>query len=895
MKHSTVAFNQIRKDHLAHAIPRLVAECNWNRYGSPTADNTPSEYLASDNPDLYPIESITDANRPARGNMKARIGEMVIASSYNPLPPDVRFHLASADDPYKYWTSPVQSGTSPIVSGGITSYDFPAGVGMPTDVNPHVIYSDHVKANKIVVGLENSLHSPVHYDIYVMVGSAWTPVADETTSTIDDNGRIILYWNGADWSGTEQTNELTKIKGVQLRVQSMDSPSVHFNLIELAALLEWDVSDYLIEFSDQFDLGDSNILAPIGRISSNNAGFSLFNALVDETDHTKGLMFNAQNPESPFYGLTNENVRFTLDYIYKDVTGQSEASEAIRGFTMYADRNWSADLKESVSVSVKDFSKYLQETKAPDTLYYNVDTLTIGEVIWKMLDAVGFSDYHIDIDDVSAPLPMEYFWARDDKYVWDVLNELSNITQTAIYFDSYGILQIKTKEKAFDTTAAPVWTVRSDSTESELADIVQDGLVVERKDISNSIKISYKKLDFQRTALDNIISQEVWKPEGTVIVRSSDITKDCLAGDMTINIVAKEATDWPYSGMLQIEGEIMKYDGKEFTYVDDTAGGVTKTAIVKNLEEYQMLHWKTNANNQYKNVFTGKLILTERGMWNTNIVDHKTGTYNYTITQTKGSAVYPSLYSYYYKKKKVKPADQTNTSTGLKHEPSFLRLETPSTHESTQYLYATAGSTDGDSPTFFGTKIRFPKRSTKFGRGGIVINSVGNIHMGYHIEIIPTEKTSKSIYEIAVNAKKSDGNFKRVNGKGWRFNIVEDTWYSIDVQLSRGEGTGLGNSTHTLWVWINGTLAGTAKITGSLRQNNSGRFGMYVRGETAMEYEYLYAYSRRDDGTQFWGDDVSYYDRIYGGYTTNQYLNNFMTKTRLATRRVKKKNETFTQ
>ena len=897
MKTNTPVYNTIRKQHAVTAVPLLIAEFNWNRYAVPTANNNPAHDVIARDPDFYPIDSIVQGNRPKRGHVKAQLDGWVLVDDYAPTPPATRHHIAEAEDVYKYWSGPDPSAAS-------APYDLPANASgtLPTGTNPFVTYDRIVSANKIVIGLENSVVSPVNYEIFAKatVGGAWIKIADQSSAVPDSQGRINLWWNGTGWTQTKNLTSSLGIAGVQIRVTRLNQPNKYFQLIEIAACLEKDFTDYMTSVSDQFDLGDSNVLSPIGKITSNVADITLFNSLVDSNDESKGLIFNQNNTNSPFYGLMKENVKFTLQYIFDASAQSGSTTETIQQFVMFAEQDWGADSAEDVNINVRDSSKFLQEVKCPETFYITKGKMTVGEIVWRLLDNVGFLDYQIDLNSTSTPLTMNYFWVSPDKYVWDVLSELADATQTAIYVDGNGILRVKTKEAAFNAAATPVWTLRGQTSGTELEDIVADTLQNERKDISNSIKVNYRTVDFERSANDNIISQIAWTPEDeTVILRSSDLSSSMAASATFFTIPAADATNWQYTGMVQIEGEVIEYDGKQYRYIDDTDGGATKYAKVTSLADYQKYYWKTNANNQYRNGMTGVMYIKERGMWNTNAVAHNLGTYNYEVKSTKGDNAWPGIYGYYYAKKKTPASKRTNKEDGFTDKASYVRLQSTSSWSTAQYLSAARGSTAGDAPNFYGTRLRIPGASQRHYRGGLVINATGNNVGGYHIEMRPTAYTTKNEKEISVYVKNAAGTKIKINGKGWRANIVKNKWYSLDVQLSRGNSSldgGYGAANHYLWVWLDGRLLGRTTISGSNRKLNSDKFGMYLSGSSAMDFEYLYAYERKEvTDAQFWGDDVSFYDRVKNGYVANQSLDEFTEKTRRARRRIKKKNTYFTQ
>jgi len=757
--------------------------------------------------------------------------------------------------------------------------------GASSSANPQVTYDRLVRTNKILVGLETSLNYPVIYEVSIKetMNGSWIKVADQDSAIIDADGRIALYYNGTSWTPTKTLAYNKQIAGIQFKAVKMNL-SGFLNVIEIAAILEMDLTDYLTTVTDQFDLGDSNVLSPIGKISSNTATVTLFNGLVDEDDFTKGLMFNQGNLNSPLYGLMKENVKFTLDYLYDASAFSGSTTEPIRQFVMYAEQDWGADLQETVSVSLRDGSKFLQEIKCPETFYVANGKMTIGELIWRLLDNVGFLDYNIDQPDLDSPMAINYFWVKTDKYVWETLAELADATQTAIYFDSYGVLQIKTKEEAFKPTATPVWTIRGETSGLELEDLVADSLQNERKDISNTFTVNYRPVDFEKSSNDNFISQMVWQPEGDVtMLRSSDLASNFLANDTMFHIPQPEAASWPYSGMIQIEGEVIEYDGKEYGYFDDTDNGIFKTAIVRSLSDYQMYYWKTNTANQYRNYFSGLFVVKQRGMMNTNVRDHKIGAYPYEFKTVRGAGTADGVYGAYT----TKPANQS----------AYLRLQSSIYTPADKYHTATRGSTGGDAPNFYGTRLRFPSTGQRDNCGGLLINATGPNLSGYYVEMKPSTNATAQWREVYVYVK--DGNGALLQIGNWSANIARDVWYSLDVQLSRGDSDqdgGKGNSVHYIWVWLDGRLLGVCGVPTSWRRTNSDRFGMQLHASSAIDYDYLYAYERRDVGEeQFYGDDVSFYDRVLGGYYANQSLDDFTEKYRRARRRVGDKNEYFTQ
>lgn len=859
MKSNLLVQNALRTSTAVSAVPKLVAEFNQNRYALPKAENSPLESIAARDSDLMPIASIIGPLRPRKGCLKASVDDVDILKPYNPVPTPYRFHIADEHDYYKYWSSPTQSAaTSP--------YALPSNANSlySSDCNPQVTYATKVQANKIVIGIENSLASPTNYEIYVqnVVAGAWVKVADQSNTTIDADGRIILYWQSASWGTTKILDYNTKIAGVQLRVTTMSKPLQFFQLIEIAACLEKDLSPWIQEADSTLDMGDTNAILPIGKISANVASINLFNGLVDETNFTKGLLFNNDNPNSIYYGILKENVKFTLDYVY-DINN----SVPVREFVMYAEQDWSADLEDSVQVSVRDAAKYLQEISAPETFYQIEGLLSVAEIVWRLLDAVGFVDYNIDLSDVTGPFSMDFFWCVGTDKVWDVLNTLAEGTQTAIYFDSYGILQVKTKEQAFKQSATPVWHVRGEDSVLEQADLISSTL--QRKEIGNSVKVSYKPTDFKRNSNDSFVNELMWEPEvSPVILRSSDLQEDLLVGATYLKILAIEAQDWPYKGFVQVEGELIAYSGKEFTYVDNTAGGITKTVIISSLEEYQNFYYKTNTSSQYLDRFTGRLKISQRGVWNTSEKFHSVKGYAYQVYRFVNGTTKKTTGAFtYYGTQSV----TINSLTTTERNRGYVRLCTTTSYDGNDWAHASYdGSSSGSAPRYYGIRFRYRTAGQQNHLGGIMISGNQTTGSGYFIEFKPGTNATSSKRTVTVYSKNTAGVVTQQAGKGFYAPFVQDKWYNLDVQFSNG------GTNHYMWLWLDGRYLGKVTISTDQR-TNSDCFGMFVRASSCYEFDYLYAFDRFDTNIDAarWGEDVSKYDRITNGYVSTQGVDEF--------------------
>ena len=141
---------------------------------------------------------------------------------------------------------------------------------------------------------------------------------------------------------------------------------------------------------------------------------------------------------------------------------------------------------------------------------------------------------------------------------------------------------------------------------------------------------------------------------------------------------------------------------------------------------------------------------------------------------------------------------------------------------------------------------------------------------GYFIEFKPGTNATSMRRAVSVYSKGSSGNITQHSNKGFEATFVHDKWYNLDVQFSNS------GTNHYIWLWLDGRFLGKVTISSNQRPN-SDCFGMFVRGSSCYEFDYLFAYDRFDTNidTARWGENVSYYDRITNGFVSTQGQNEF--------------------
>lgn len=862
MQTSTSFFqNSIRQGENLRPDQRVIAEWNHNRYTKVTTlDNY--QYPEEENGydlDMYPIEEVVRPLRPRAGLLKARAGEGAVVQGYGDTSRGYRTYTADPDSKYKYWTGPAQANNVAYPAGGYT---------LPEPVRPYLVYETPVLTNKIYICIENSWARPQKWDIQITTnGTTWTTIASDLVT--DSEGRVVLYLQPNNtWGATVSRGGGMNIRGIKLDVKSMNRIHSWFNLIEFGARLEKDLSDRVIDFDVKNELGDSDFITPMGTISSNTGSVTLSNF--------DGVFF-ADSTTSPYKGLIDANVKFTIDFGVDTSSYGGSGFEYIRLATMYSE-TWSGG-DDSTQVTLKDASKFLQEIKPLKEVMENV---TIGMAIWRMLDSVGFTDYEYVKEAELAANKISFFWTDDERTVWDQIQELCRVTQSAAYFDEQGILQIKTRDAAFKKSGQIAWTFDYAQNGTKKPDIVE--LTAGTSYEANKVTVKYQKTNLAEDAQGRPISEVVWQPEDTIVLRSSALKTAMTKTDTKFWIDKKDVTDWPYEGMVNIRGELVKYKGKGYRYYPKggsyTGNYETDTVfklIYSSDEKLEIDNELSSSVHGWRNYFTGYMKVEERGYDATTAQDHPLV-----------KEVWLENGSYFGRH----GGTQKLWNGGTKFMPvdSKLRLQSTGKKATGDHWYtARRGSWISESPKFIGTRMMFPSSPKgKHTAAGIWVWGNQAQNNMYAVDIKCTKNIDRKTHNEVRVLKRVGGKVYSLGGKGATVAIDYDKWYDIDVVVT---------STARFTVYINGKLA--LNVMDGADGNGddlpiTGRAGLYVRGDCVSDFEYFYMMA--DGGIQETDlDNSSYLDLVRGGYYSNQYYKDFVTRTRTIQRRRGKKTVKYTQ
>jgi hypothetical protein len=816
---------------------KLYAEWNLNNFfTSKVTDN--GVFIPDEDWDtIWPKASVVSANRPSQGIVRGRISTLQgfwgqdaassaglkISPDFIDKRPDSRYYLIDNDDHYKYWSS------YKVTTSGLNQ-----GLYYFQDVQSlAVVYDVNVKTNKIVIGLEASEAVPKRFRVETTTnGQTWSTAVAEPPVGVD--GRVSLWWNGGAWRSTEPTtyDATTTIRGIRLVAEGMSKQSAPLSVIEMGARYQQDLSDYLISESSNMEISDVSNIAPIGIASSNKASIQL--------DNTDGRFYN-ENPFSPYAGLLDSNVKMWCDYIINDNT-----STPLRQWTMFAE-SWANQMSEEVSVELYDNANYLQQVKIAPVFW---EGLSVGSIIWRLMDMAGVADwnYTSNFDDVTA---VPYYWNDPEKTVWENIQDIASTTQTAVYFDCYNVAQIKNAHALFNDQQKLKndWQFEGQDG-SSLADIITVEKTGEFE--ANQIEIKYKEVNFSEFGSGLPKMEVVWEPEGTVTLRACALSASMTATQMYFSIPATEAATWPIEGLVNIEGEIIAYKGKQYrayAFFDQSGAARYTSKTVYSEDERKALDETTPEGIRWRNGYSGYFEIVTRGDLGTSPKSHtlepKTG-YTYELVQSGTQAV-------------------THWSGGVTRNAATSTVTLRGREDMNwNYLYTLRTTDSVPGITYrYGTRMRFPSagQPVNKGAGGLYIKG-GSNNSGFFIDLAPTdlvESTARATRnELRFQIRMRDGNQPMKNYIPPPTQINRDTWYDVEaVCIDKG------NATMQVVVLIDGVIQYNTIISGSEVADWFGHFGVFIRDNCIVEFDYLYAVGAEDTVDV---DNASFYDNVKGGY-----------------------------
>lgn len=641
--------------------------------------------------DRQPVSEVFDTDRPGdllidRGPQNVTIGSESYAQQCSPV------HMASsyalgdfyekvqrsvvpfADNPYSYYTSGSDADSKKI----------------------YCIYDKAIKTNKIVIKTNSIVTKPKvdKFTVKLLINGAWTTVST-TGATFSNNGTLVLYYNGSSWTTTRWANTSVPsismatgaitakldIQGIAFECTELEfvKPTGNLNiqdalgfleLVELSPRLELDLTNITLGFSLNKELSSDSAL-PLGNATSNTVSvdFSNIPVLIGDSDTRTSeesdiVPISNYSQTSPLYGMLVKGVKIKG---YFDVDTNTSATVAnaskimVPAFVMFSER-WSESV-DKVSVECFDVIKRLQSTPARPIYLENK---TINEIIYSVLDSVGFGDYYAEAlnnlkiikyygdgsigDDAILKQSVDYFWADKDQSVTDILNELFKPYQVSMFADEYGGVTFTSLLEISNKTASASNLIYIQDKNHGVLDGAPLNFKSNLKDISfEEIERPEKIIMRYRRPTPSIsdFRQVKNKPNNSVVSRATDIVWEPESEAQLLTyfelgspgILTETQNRIPFnvesagyinraienSGYLLIDEEIVYYDGLEYIFTtpsDPTFYRIESIRSTSDIERVISEIYQDKNTGDINWAPTGYMVNVQRGLFGTEPAKH---------------------------------------------------------------------------------------------------------------------------------------------------------------------------------------------------------------------------------------------------------------------------------
>lgn len=907
MQSSSNLNTSLRQKHEHYVVPKVIGEWISSRYvsvseGFPITNETAAQTRWGDNrnyPALFPVGEII---RPFRDP------GICYSTMYNSFPTSFanagdnkvfttkikstwteanrvdnrfypRWYLAGKSNVFKYWISSARtlSGTD---GNGRVAGEFSCTNQNSRALQVDVEFDSTVDTNKIQIKVNTHIATPDGVDVWAKKGGTWSQIA--TNITCPDSGVMSIYrttigtsgvgtWSTTPTYYTDTAQNYTPLQGIRLVVSKMKrvlpasggtqaARNVSLEVLEFTPRLAIDLSSRVLDFDTAHELGNnsqSNLL--LGTASSNTGAVTLSN--------NDG--FFDKNGTNLLSGKLDENVEFTIDLTYSEVSG----SPTIRQATMLSD-TWKSNGYDEINLSLIDYSVILQTEKAQEAIYKNISAT---EAVWRLCDGIGFNRVDVktnegleDFDD------MDYFWTDGEKTVWEYIQELADSHQMSVFFNEFGRLQVMTRRYLYERTrqdgdaALTVdATLYGEASGANLSNIF-DYSVAEAGTI-NKASITYKAVNerkFNRNRSNAGKNQIFWKQDSTYTLGAAEIVQSFAEGD-TVIVLAKDEEDIPnYKGKFVIEDKgsrVFEYRAKQY----QLANGSTRW-----VESDKEMAIAVEANNGSRPIFTGKIKLSRGAPYSLNSIIYDLRQ-NWNIQKfTEGSAKGEVNFS----------AVKWQKLSSGKDSGGALSITNPWGAAASTKLWPKGADYD----IYDRVGIKFKIVNGENPHTGVVIFAQDNGQTGYHVSVSPGVNDN-GYPEVRVLRTNSAGNStalsKKLDDNYETPFVKKGEWMYVEAII-----TGDSNASAKDWkfnVYINGNFLGSWTDTGSNALARSQKAQFFVRGNGRVLIDKFYVINAGQDKSSerksaYWS--VKRKDLLYNRKATpgdkqfNRYKNQFDNK-----------------
>jgi hypothetical protein len=898
----------LKRGYAIEGKSRVIAEWNYNHLFQVAVTNPPDDQNWILNKEYFILNSIVSGVRPKSGIFYAITDEARTTGSNTGLEAN-RYYTIDEISKYKYWICPTPSDVSSTESDVdiITSGLFPVSRG-----TVELDYENFLNVNKVTATF-NLGPMPADFSLWVFeqTANAWVEINNPTIDEI--TGQVQIWWNGTAWVETQQLDEdvYQKISKVKLEVRSLSEPNKRFQLIEIAARREVELTDRAEGYTINSSMDSQDFIFPVGKMSSNDGAITFNN---------NDLKMNHETPTSDFYGALVGWCQYRT-YVEFDLTPWDGTTYTVRTATMYANDFQQVNQWE-YSVELFDIFKILQSVDCPALL---VEDQSLARVIATLLDMVGVDTYSFEFNDWDLTNTVRYFWTDGTEKLFDVLSRLCNSFQAALFVDEDGIVRLLTRNDITPVEGEePVWTFRGDEEGLDLPDIIKMNKKYALQ--LNKLNIKYTKRQAKVDDLD-ITSQPlttaVWEGSDPIVLRAAPLVRNLSENLATPNLgfddiwmPSNQVATWPFKGKVNIDGELIEYNGKGYIWWDHTSGVPVYHEIgVKNNEERKAYDKRSydsykvggivggvSKNPTQQNGYSGRLIASKRdsdgaGRRMKHFVKQSDGWYTMDFwTQKSNSWGFPGKYftpgGNQYNLANLKnwttKVNWTECQGRVTVNNSIATINNVTNNSAPdRATHATVLVKDHGDTEFreIGTRLRI-RGGTK-GRAIIpfyMSNAVGydnvnppitevfNATRCYILNVSTTEycdSVDRTRNEISFECKNGDQLLKMYSGglgNAGKIKIDADKWYDIELVYRDGcgdilEGGGFYGARGAIEVYVDGAYTDTWYGGGDRDIRPTSLIGVGAKDTTIVDFEYLYGSTTTSKGRH------SYANGLFDAYT----------------------------
>ena len=472
-----------------------------------------------------------------------------------------RLYYPGADTTYKYWVGPKNKN----VSLSLEYFD-----------NQSIPVAKLVPCNKVIARFETSHDVPTSWTIKGTKSDS--TVITLGTGTSLANGEAVVYYNGTAWSKTEPTSYSTTQSFKKISLEAVNSGTGKLiGVIELSPRWVIDISNDIQSFdiSKQTSM-DQNSMLPVGTLTANMLNININKFSQDS------LIIKEYNRDSAIDSSKIYLHKNTIIKPYINIKDGTTDNKIFQG-TFYA-LSWQFNEFGDASISALDSAKILQETMCPLIL---VQDAPVTSSIKRLLDAIGFSNYRINIRAQDGSIPtIRYFWTSEDKTVWETIQELCRDIQMNASVDENNVLNFYSRDYIYDYNREVDWDFTSETITVNNKTVLPNIISLNKTENSsaNSVRILWQA---PATSDYDGSSSPIWQSDTSYLGAGSLATPltelDTTYFNLNSNTIDQKSnvsSFYGFSGYALINGEIIEYDGIEYQYVPKTASDNKALPIV---------------------------------------------------------------------------------------------------------------------------------------------------------------------------------------------------------------------------------------------------------------------------------------------------------------------------